>query len=122
MNATGQGARITLSGSISVQQDDAVIHLSQGRPGQPALLIQGWNEIRQPFRDGVLCAGNPTKRLESFFLDQFGSGHTVQSLVQSGLIAGPGSMRVYQFWYRDPLVSPCGTGSNFSSAIEVTWL
>ena len=120
-NATGQGARIRVSGSISVQQDDAVMHLTQARPGQPALLIQGWSETRQPFRDGVLCAGNPTRRLESLILDPFGSGHTVQSIVQTGTVPGPGVKRIYQFWYRDPLISPCGTGSNFSAAMELTW-
>ena len=40
--------------------------------------------------------------------------------VTGGAVA-PGDSRVYQLWYRDPALSPCGTGSNLSSALLVQW-
>jgi hypothetical protein len=120
-NATGVGARISMSGTNLVASDDAVFHLLQARVGQPALLIQGWNSMRVQFRDGILCMGNPTDRLEVLMVDGSGAASTTGSVITNGDISGPGVTRYYQFWYRDPLLSPCGTGSNLSSGLRVNW-
>lgn len=121
-NSKNVGAKIAATGTPRISSHDAVFHLTQGIPGDPALLIEGRSMIASPFRDGILCMGGFTTRLQAVMMDGDGNAAT------SGSIAGatnlvPGQTRYYQWWYRDPGgVSPCGTGSNFSGGLAVTWL
>ena len=56
-------------------------------------------------------------------LDTNGAGATMNSIIAAGNITGPGEVRYYQFWYRDPGgVSPCGNGSNFSSGMRIDYV
>jgi hypothetical protein len=34
----------------------------------------------------------------------------------------PGDLRRYQWWYRDPLLSPCGAAFNLTNGLELSWL
>lgn len=120
-NSLGYGAILTGSGSNSVANDDLVLTLTQARANQPCLFIQGQNLTAIAFKDGKLCTGNPTERMGIEFLDSTGSASTTFSIVTEGNV-NVGQTRYYQTWYRDPGgVSPCGTGSNFSQALEITW-
>ena len=120
-NSQGHGAILTATGSGTVAGDDAVFSVTQGRAGQTSMLIQGQQAVVIPFKDGILCMGNPTYRLEPITLDATGSASSSSSIVTEGNVA-PGQTRNYQLWYRDPSISPCGTGSNFTNALQIAWL
>ena len=121
-NSQGHGAILATAGSASIANDDLVFQVSQARPGQPTLFVQGQNLIAVPFKDGKLCTGNPTERMGVAFLNASGQADSSGfSVVTEGNITSPGSVRYYQAWYRDPAISVCGEGSNFTSGIQITW-
>jgi len=120
-NSTGVGATLEALGSLSYAADDLVLRLRQARELQPAVFVQGTTMISLPFKDGKLCMGAPTERMEIGFLDSHGNLLTSQSIVTNGNLPGPGVTRYYQAWYRDPVASVCGTGSNFSAGLIVEW-
>lgn len=120
-NSTGVGAILAATGSLEYATDDLSLVLSQARPLQPAVFLQGASQLSLPFKDGKLCVGSPTERMEVVTIDAAGVGATTQSIVTNGNVPGPGAVRYYQAWYRDPQVSVCGTGSNFSSGLIVEW-
>ncbi len=120
-NSQGHGAVLDVSGTNSIAADDMVFTVTQARQNQTALLVQGNVQTSVPFKDGVLCMGNPTERVEVIFTNASGTASTVGSVVTNGNITAPGAVRYYQVWYRDPALSPCGSGSNFSSGLRLFW-
>lgn len=121
MNSQGRGAYITVDGSLSIFGGDTQFSAYQARPNQPAMLLQGSAPQKLPFKDGLLCMGNPTERIEYVFTDANGYAQTTTDIAAEGNVA-PGDFRGYQLWYRDPMISVCGTGSNLSQAIVLKWL
>ncbi|MCB9903883.1 MAG: FG-GAP repeat protein [Planctomycetes bacterium] len=120
-SSMGYGSSLLALGSDFVSDDFLVLMAISARPNMPGLFLQGASQIETPFKDGLLCMGNPTERLQVVFTDAEGTAISTASIVTEGNVTA-GDTRYYQYWFRDAGgVSPCGTGSNFSSAVEINW-
>ncbi|MCB9916661.1 MAG: endonuclease [Planctomycetes bacterium] len=119
-----EGAGLSPTGSASVAAADLVLHVFSSTPNQPGLFFQGTSAVNGgnglPFGDGLRCVGGSVLRLQVVFADVFGDLQSSANLVTAGAVA-PGDTRYYQWWYRDPGASPCGTGFNLSQAWQVVW-
>lgn len=118
------GATLAVSGSPSVSAHDLQLDVFGSTPGQPGLFFQGSSPIASgqglPFGDGLRCVGGNVLRLQVSFANAFGDSQTSADLVVLGG-AQVGATNYYQWWYRDPAGSPCGTGFNLSQAFELIW-
>lgn len=114
----GHGATFSMLGSVNVAANTLAFQVGGARPSQPAMLVEGSSRVQIPFKDGILCAGYPTRRMEVLSLDAAGAA-TTSPIVANSPGLTPGSYRVYQTWYRDPGGSTCGSGSNFTPAYAV---
>lgn len=121
-NSTGRGAALRANGSASIVADDLQLQVEGGPAGKPGVFVQGATAIATTFSDGVLCMGNPTQRLEFAFFDGAGQLSSAESIRTNGNVSIPGTTRFYQLWYRDPIVSPCGTGANLTNGVRVDWI
>jgi hypothetical protein len=102
-----------------------------GVTSAPGLLFQGDEAVAggmgAHFGDGLRCCGTNVVRVE--VLDPPGptepttviSSVTVSEAGPPGTVT-PGDTKCYQYWYRDPDASPCGSFFNLSNAVLVTWL
>ena len=121
-SSVGHGASLLALGSEFVSDDYLVLMATGARPNMPGLFLQGASQIELPFKDGLLCMGNPTERLEVVFTDADGTALSTSSIVTEGNVSA-GDTRFYQYWFRDTGgISPCGTGSNFTHGIELDWI
>ena len=121
-NSTGHGALLLGSGTTSVLADDLELAAAQMRPGQPALLFVGDNAVNGgdglPFGDGLRCAGAGVRRLGVRVADGSGAASWGPGLQAAGAWRA-GDTRRFQAWYRDPNISPCGSGFNLSHGYEL---
>jgi hypothetical protein len=121
-NSTGVGATLRAVGSTTISDDDLTLVADQGPVGTPGVFVQGQTTQAFPFFDGILCMGNPTRRLQFAFFDGQGHLESTGSIAAQGVVS-PGSIRHYQLWYRDPGgVSPCGTNANLTNGVRIDWL
>ena len=125
-NGTGSGgALLSASGSASVGAANLVLAGTGAEPSQPGLYFQGDNTVNGgagiTFGDGIRCAGGNVARLQVVIADANGDSATTVNVASQGGVA-PGDVKRYQWWYRSPTASPCGTGFNLSNGLEITWL
>lgn len=123
-NGTGSGAVLVATGSSSVALADLALSASGLIPSQPGLYFQGNNAISGgagiQFGDGLRCAGGGVVRLQVRFASGTGTSATTADLISLGGVV-PGDTKRYQLWYRDPLLSPCGSLFNLTNGIERTF-
>lgn len=123
-SAFAEGARLTGAGFPVVSADDFVLEVEGSRPVQPGLFLQGDDALGGgfglPFGDGLQCVGGNVLLLQNMFANSQGNAASSIALAATaGLSAG--DTKRYQWWFRDPGASPCGTGFNTSNALEVIW-
>jgi sugar lactone lactonase YvrE len=124
-NSTGVGAHLTGSGSSDALADNLTLHVTGLPASQPVLLFSANNEIAPSapsflFGDGFRCAGGFVQRLGVVNASSMGDAFWGPNLQAAGGW-GPGDVRRFQAWYRDPVNSPCGTLFNLSNGLEVTF-
>lgn len=124
----GEGAKLTGTGLPQVSSDSARLELAN-LPIPPTtpnfvLFFQGTTPRQTPFMDGLLCVGGDDMirlGIKSFAGDSASLGSPPDTNLSTlGLIPGTGGVRYYQAWYRDTAL-PCGSRSNLSNGISVTW-
>ena len=124
-NSTGVGGSLTGSGNADISDDTLRLRASGVVPTQPGLFFQGLNAVNGGsgivFGDGLRCAGGTVIRLQVVNADASGDAASTVSISASGGVSS-GDVRRYQYWYRDPGGSPCGTSFNLTNGLEVTWL
>jgi hypothetical protein len=123
-NSTGSGAELDSAGSASVSAGDLVLTGAGLVPSQPGLYFQGNNAVSSgaglAFGDGLRCAGGGVVRLQVRVADASGASATSVNIAASAGVSA-GQTKRYQLWYRDPSVSPCGTGFNLTNGVEVVF-
>ena len=93
-------------------------------PPGVSLFFQGTTPTNVAFADGRLCVGGTLVRLA---VKHYSGGTAVYpsvgdaSVSVRGSLTPAGGVRYYQVWHRD-LLTPCGSNSNLSNAVNVTWL
>lgn len=128
-NSAGTGGSIFTSGSASVTADDLMLSVSGLPPSKFGLVFMGDATIPAlPMADGMRCVGGSLFRFGARLSDGSGVltegpgivGWTWNNLGSAGHILA-GDTWSFQCWYRDPK-GPCGTGSNASSALAITFV
>ena len=72
------------------------------------------------FGDGRRCAGQSGVRLQVVVSNANGTASSSIPLAATGGVLA-GQTKYYQFWYRDPLGSPCGSNFNLSNGLAIEW-
>ena len=125
VNSTGEGARITATGTTSVQAEN--LHLiSSGQPlASFGLFYYGGATSQLPLGDGFRCviSGNQgVQRLpvvQADFLGTMRSDVDYDAPINPSTQITPGSTWHFQAMYRDPAAG--GTGFNFSDGLSLTF-
>lgn len=125
VNSTGMAARLTVSGSLTIEDDDLTF-LAQPLPSnQFGYLLMSDAQAHVPGfggSQGVLCLGSPIHRFVTQ-AQSTGAGDFLQIAVDLGnlpdeVTVNPGESWNFQLWYRDQ--NPSAT-SNTTSALNLTF-
>ena len=124
VNASGTAARLSVSGTTSVANNDLVFHVTGGEPQASAILLYGRDVGARLFGRGTLCIADDVFRARGGTLDA--QGNQVFALDLSSLWSQApitaGSLWSFQVWYRSPGSAGSGwslSGVNLSDAMRV---
>ncbi len=118
-NSTGQSAVIGNQGSTSIGQNSFVLTVDSCPPSQLGLFFFGTFQTQVAYGDGWLCVTGQQERLPPVLLSASGAAtypldFTDPTSPASAILAG--SVRNFQFWYRDPQL--VGSGFNLSNGLS----
>lgn len=124
-NSTGVPAALFVGGSLSVQQNDLTLTVTQCPTHSFGLFFYGSGAGRFPLGDGVLCVSPFAPGLFRLMpiLSTDANGQAIMA-VDIPTLSGPGAIQAgstwnFQFWFRDSVSG--GAGSNLSSAVRATF-
>ena len=118
-----QGARLTGSGIASVSNDTLVLTAVRLDPNNTGLYFQADNDLSPGliWGDGLRCAGGNLVRLEVAFAGEDSTSSTSVGISAKAGNVQPGDTKYYQCWYRNPLISPCGSDFNATNGYAISW-
>ena len=119
-NSHGNGAILSSKGTSSTSSDDLEFDAAQLPAGKSCLLFSGDLEVNMLSGDGIRCVGGSLNHLGVRTSDGAGNATWSAGLATAGGWES-GDTRYFQVWYRDSVASPCGSGFNISSGLEVTF-
>lgn len=127
-NSTGEGASLDASGSSSIYLDDMVMKTVDMPLNKFGMYFMGNGSANAFVADGVRCVGGSWIRrfsaLSTGSTGSFSMGpgmiNTIETQWGPGVIS-PGTTMYFQSWGRDIKQSPCGSGSNLSNGMAVTF-
>jgi|GEM_PF-3136056 len=119
------GASLAVLGRSSVSEDSVVLRCFGVRPSGIGVFFQADDRILggagTHLGDGLRCIGGSRLGLQATLATPQGDSATSIPLAAKGSVS-PGDRKRYQYWFRDPLMSLCGTGFNLSNAVELDWV
>ncbi len=120
-NGSGTGgALLSAAGSSSSSAGDVVFTATDSTPNSFGLFFEGTDAVNNgnglAFGDGLRCVGGNIVRLQVVPADSGGSAATTVMIP-----GAPGQIRNYQWWYREPVITICGSGFNLSNAYGIAW-
>jgi len=118
------GAQLAGCGTANVSADALVLVANNVEPDQPGLFFQAEHDLSPglAWGDGLRCAGGHLKRLEVVFADCSGAATSTIGISAKAGNVSPGSVKYYQYWYRTPLSSVCGSFFNTTNGVVISWL
>lgn len=124
-NSVGPGAAIGYSGSTSVAANDLVLTCTGLPPFQNGIYFYGGGQVEIPFGNGLRCVGPGGVGVFRLPVVNSGAGGVASFALNLGALpAGgaipPGSIRSFQFWYRDPIEPP--SGFDLSDALRAVFV
>lgn len=120
-NSTGAPAHLWASGSASLSGPGLVLEVVQCPPNTPGIFFFGGAPAQIAFGNGYRCIAAPITRMPPpAYTDGAGvATYAVQTsaLVFGTLSVGPGDVRRFQYWYRNPAGG--GPGFNLTEGLTV---
>ncbi|MFT7487213.1 MAG: hypothetical protein ACI9F9_003072, partial [Candidatus Paceibacteria bacterium] len=101
LNSGGTAASIGSSGPVSVADQDFTLTVSGVLPGKVGLYFYSALKAQVPFGDGLRCVGGALTRMDPPSTAD-SSGTNSRALQFPTGEFQPGTVRNFQYWYRDP--------------------